>query len=147
MTEPLRLVPPPSIRAVWPAIREHVMALQAACREPWLPEDVFNDLATAKAFLWALPDLSGFLVVQVLDEPHGRDLHCWICYNRSGEPPIAYWDQLLDIARDNGCASVSFENDRPGFQRAIPGLRVRYSYRAEVGPGGDDGQQEDHHHQ
>lgn len=140
MTEPLRLVPPAAVRAVWPTIREHVVAMQAACREAWLPEDVFNDLVSARAFLWALADLSGFLVVQIPVGPEGRTLHCWLCYNRSGEPPIAYWDDLLTIARESECSAITFENDRPGFQRAIPGLRVRYLYRAEV-PGGDDGRQ------
>lgn len=141
MTERLLLIPPDQVRGVWPKVRAPIVALQEACDEAWLPEDVFNELIAGTAFIWALADLSAFLVIQLPEGPEGRDLHAWICYNSSGEPPIAYWDQLLWIARQCDCKRITFENDRSGFQRHIPGLRVRYLYSAQV-PGGDDGRQE-----
>lgn len=97
-----------------------------------MAEDVFLELVAARAFLWSTPDLAGFLILQVAEHPEGRALHCWICANATDEPPLAYWDQLQEIARTNACSRITFENDRRGFQRHIPGLRVRYLYSADV---------------
>jgi hypothetical protein len=132
VTDILQMTLPPHVRDVWPLVRDRVAAMAAACDEAWMPEDVFQQLVVGDAYLWGTPDLSGFLVLQIATQPYGRELHCWLCFNDTGEPPIAYWDQLLEIARDNRCVAVTFENDRQGFQRAIPGLRVRYMYRAAV---------------
>ncbi len=128
--EKLQMTVPGAIRKEWHKIRDRVEAMRVACKELWLTEDVFNELVAAKAFLWGTDDdYSGFLILQLPVREHGRDLHCWLCYNRSGEPPIAYWDELVEIAAANECVSITFENDRPGFQRHIPGLTVRYLYR------------------
>jgi hypothetical protein len=132
MTDILTMTPPADIREVWPTLRDRVAQIQLECDEPWLPEDVFNQLMGGQAFLWGTEGLEGFLVLQLAEQPYGRELHCWICCNGTGEPPIAYWPQLLGIAADHHCVRITFENDRRGFQRAIPGLRVRYRYSAEV---------------
>ncbi|HEV2078707.1 MAG TPA: hypothetical protein VGR19_02255 [Allosphingosinicella sp.] len=132
MTEALTMILPEDVRDVWPTVRGRIAAIQEACDEPWLPEDVFNELVNAQAFLWGTEDLKGFLILQVPPQPYGRELHCWICCNETGEPPLAYWEQLLGIARDNQCVRITFETDRKGFQRAIPGLRHRHFYSAEV---------------
>lgn len=132
MTDQLTMTLPQDVRRVWHNVRDQIASIADACSERWMAEDVFLMLATENAYLWATDDFTGFLIVQILVQPYGKELHCWICYNHSGEPPIAYWDQLLEIAREQQCCAVTFENDRKGFQRAIPGLRVRYSYRAEV---------------
>lgn len=132
MTDQLTMTLTPNVRDVWPVIRDRIADVAVACDEKWIAEDVFFQLSTGNAYLWGTDDLSGFLILQVVVQPYGRELHCWICCNQSGEPPIAYWDQLLEIAREASCIAVTFENDRKGFQRAIPGLRCRYHYRADV---------------
>jgi hypothetical protein len=132
MTDRLTMVLPQDARAAWPHVRDQIAEIARACGERWIAEDVFFQLGAGGAYLWTLDDFSGFLVIQIVVEPYGRELHCWICYNKSGEPPIAYWDQLLEIAREQNCVAITFENDRKGFQRAIPGLQVRYLYRAEL---------------
>jgi hypothetical protein len=146
VTAPLLFVPPEALWEVWPKVCQHIVDIHDACDEPWGIDEMFGELVAGKSFLWAVADLSGFLVVQMLEGKHERVLHCWICYNRSGEPPIAYWPDLQRIAREHGCSRITFENDRPGFQRHIPGLRMRYLYSAAV-PGEDDGREEDHHQQ
>lgn len=123
---------PEHVREAWPLVRDRIAAIARDCGEPWMPEDVFVQLMAANAYLWGTPDLSGFLILQVSAQPYGRELHCWIVSNQTGEPPSAYWDQLLEIAREQNCVAVTFENDRPGFQRAIPGLRRRFMWRATV---------------
>lgn len=132
MSDELTMVPPPQVREAWPMVRDRIAAIAAACNEPWIAEDVFQQLVTAQAFLWGTFDLAGFLVLQVAQQPYGNELHCWICSNSTDEPPVAYWGQLQDIARNNACVRITFENDRRGFQRHIPGLRVRYRYSADV---------------
>lgn len=130
--EQLTLTPPDGVRRVWPQIRDRIDAVRIACSEQWFTEDVFNALVGAQAFLWGTDDLSGFLIVQLPEQPFGRELHCWIVCNGTDEPPLAYWEQLREMAAECGCCRITFENDRKGFQRAIPGLRVRYLYSAEV---------------
>lgn len=123
---------PDDVRDRWPSVRDRIASIGEECGERWMAEDVFYQLMTGSAYLWGTDDLSGFMILQVGAQPYGRELHCWICSNQSGEPPIAYWDQLLEIAREQQCVRVTFENDRPGFQRHIPGLRLRYAYSADV---------------
>lgn len=123
---------PAHVREVWPLVRDRIASIAAECAEPWIAEDVFFQLQAGGAYLWSTDEHKGFLVLQVVIEPHGRELHCWICYNDTGEPLIAYWEQLLDIAREQECTAITFENDRPGFMRAIPGLRRRFMWRATV---------------
>lgn len=141
MTDILTMTPPNRVREVWPMIRDRLHRVSTECDEPWMAEDVFGQLVTGNAFLWATQDFAGFLILQLAPQPYGRELHCWICCNATDEPPLAYWSQLQSIAADHKCCRITFENDRRGFQRAIPGLRVRYLYSAEVG--GDDGRQQD----
>ena len=132
MTDRLTMTLPDDVRETWPLVRDRVAAIAAHCGELWMAEDVFLQLMAGNAYLWGTSDVAGFLVLQVAAQPYGRELHCWLCFNETGEPPIAYWNQLLDIAREQNCVAVTFENDRQGFQRAIPGLRCRYMYRAAV---------------
>ena len=132
MTQQLTMTLPPNVRAAWPVIRERVARMHAACGEPWLPEDVFNELVNARAFLWGTEDLEGFLVLQVVPQSYANELHCWLCYNATTEGVGAYWEQLQAIARENECSRITFENDRKGFERAIPELRLRYLYSATV---------------
>ncbi len=132
MTERLTMILPPDVRASWPLVRDRIAQMQVDCDEPWLPEDVFNELVNARAFLWGTEGLEGFGVMQVSPQAYGNDLHVWLCYNATSDGVAAYYEQLLEIARANDCCRITFENDRPGFKRVIPALRMRYLYSVKV---------------
>lgn len=119
-------------RDAWPSIKDRVAALSAAHGEAWMGEDVFHQLQCGNSHLWALDDLSGFVVLQVFVTSYERVLHVWICCNNSGNRMADYFDQIKGIAAENDCQRVTFESSRR-YERALPGLKVRYLYSAEIG--------------
>lgn len=134
MSEAPKLVffPPEQLWEAWPKIVDRLSAIAESCGERWTAKDVFDALQQPSAFLWGTEDLAGFIIVELPVLPHGRELHCWIVANGSDAPPAAYWPQLLEMAAEHDCCRITFENDRAGFQRHIPGLRLRYKYVFEL---------------
>lgn len=133
----LRMYAPQELRDYWPKVRQRIADIAAACGERWTAEDVYEELRLnerggAGAFLWGTDDLSGFIVMQIIYEAHGRELGCWIVSNASGASPKDYFPQLVQIGHENECCRIVFENDRAGFQRHIPGLRMRFKYSFEL---------------
>lgn len=131
----LRPVEPEALRHTWAAIRDRVAAISDEFNEPWLADDVFHELLTKNANLWALDDLSGFLVLRLFATQYERQLHVWLCWNGSEPTIAAYLEQLKGIAAANDCDRLTFESPRK-YHRALPGLRVRYAYSIEVEGGG-----------
>jgi len=125
------------VRKVWPHVRDRVVDLAADCNEAWLAEDVYLELARGGSYLWATDDLQGFVVLQVHASPYERDLHVWIACNRTSAPAGEFMPQLVDIAAAQGCDRVTWESSRKGWERAVPGVTVRYSLSVQVG--GSDG--------
>lgn len=128
----LRPVEPLELRHAWAAIRDRVQALSDRFNEPWIAEDVFHELLTNNAHLWALEDLSGFLVLRLFATGYERALHVWICCNDSEPNIAAYLDQLKGIAEANDCSRVTFESPRR-YHRALPGVRATFAYSIDVG--------------
>ncbi len=128
----LELIPTDFVRAVWSDISERLAILSREYGDGWLPEDVYVELVTGAAYLWATAGMQGFVVLVVLTAPWGKDLHVWIADNETRQNAGVYWEQLKQIARDNNCQTVVFESERSGFARAIPSLSVRYRYFERV---------------
>lgn len=128
----LFLQAPEALRSWWPQVRQRIVDIAAACEEPWSAEDVYDALREKTAFLWGTHDLSGFIVIELPVQPHGRELHCWIVANGTDTPPSGFWQQIVRMGTECGCCRITFENDRAGFQRHIPGLRLRYKYVFEL---------------
>ena len=97
-----------------------------------MQEDVFHEIMCRNAHLWALDDLSGFVVLHVHVSAYEKSLHVWICCNDSGNRIAQYFDQIKGIAAENECQRVTFDSPRR-YERALPGLKVRYTYSAEIG--------------
>jgi hypothetical protein len=119
-------------RDAWPEIKDRITALAGDHGEAWMAEDVFHQIQVGNAHLWALDDLSGFVVLQVFVSSYERVLHVWICCNNSSNRMIDYFDQIKGIAAENDCKRVTFESSRR-YERALPDLKVRYLYSAEIG--------------
>lgn len=134
---PLVIVNTDEVRKVWPHVRDRVVALAANHDEAWLAEDVYLELARGGSYLWTTPDLEGFVVIQIHSTPFERDLHVWIACNRTDAPAGEFIPQLKDIAAEAQCDRVTWESSRKGWERAIPGVSVRYSLSVQVG--GSDG--------
>lgn len=124
----LILVPAEDFRATWRSIRPRLEELAIDHEETWIAEDVFHEILTGNASLWATADLDGFVVLQVLTTPHSRDLHVWIASNETLAKAPDFWQQLRDIGSKAECRRITFESPRRGFQRTMPHLRVRYLY-------------------
>jgi len=121
-----RVSEPADLRPAWIDVRDRVEALSAD--QPWIPEDVFHELLMGTAHLWTTPDREGFVVLQVLASPYEKDLHVWLAHNRTDASAAEYWEQLKEIARENGCTRLVFGSARIAFKRAIPGLQVRHEF-------------------
>lgn len=129
----LSIVSPEEFRSVWELIRDRLAVLSVEFGDGWIPEDVFVECSKGNAFLWITPDVEGFVILTVLAAPWGRDMHVWIADNETMTKAATYWEQLKDIARDNGCNRCMFDSARVGFARAIPELTMRYIYYEDVG--------------
>lgn len=131
--DPLVRVTPAELGAVWPKIRDRIEAVRARRREAWLAEHVFHEIMAGGAYLWTTPDLRGFVVLQVLAAPYARDLHVWIAWNDTEARAGDYLDQLKALAADNGCQEITFESERNGWLKALPGVRLRQRFSVAVG--------------
>jgi hypothetical protein len=124
----LEMIPTDYVRVVWPMVVDRMKALASEYGDGWIAEDVFVDLVAGGAYLWGTENLEGFVVLTILTAPWGKDLNVWIADNETLQRAAVYWEQLKQIARDNGCQRVVFESEREGFTKAIPSLEVRYRY-------------------
>lgn len=127
----LIIVQPGDLRAIWPMVRDRLAATIADCGEPIVQEDVFHEILVGNAYLWATEEAGAFVVLQIRAGTNTRDLHIWL----AGESTVAraadYWPQLLEIAAEAGCSRITFESPRR-WERALPGLSVRYLYTCDV---------------
>jgi hypothetical protein len=122
----------PQLRGVWSVIRDRIDRIAIDLKQPWVSEDVFHEILSGNAHLWALADNSGFVVIRLFATAYERTLHVWICSNHSGPKIVDYLDQIKGIAAANDCERVTFESPRR-YQRALPGVKATYSYSIEVG--------------
>ena len=125
-------VAPDQLRASWKEIRDRIDKLSIDLVQPWMPEDVYHEILTGNAHLWALADLSGFVVLRLFASNYERVLHVWICCNASSHRMVDYLEQIKGIAEANDCARVTFESPRR-YHRALPGVKATYSYSIDVG--------------
>jgi hypothetical protein len=132
MSAELHLVSPAELRHVWAQVRDRVAALADKHNQPWIADDVFHELLVGNSHMWALDDLSGFLVLRVFATLYERTCHAWICCNASSDRIADYLEQLKGIAEDNDCTRITWESDRK-YHRALPGVRVSYAYSIDVG--------------
>ena len=126
-------VPPERLREYWPDVRPALERMIAEHDELWLPEDVYADIMAGGANLFTTTDVRGFVVTQFLKTPYSRTLHVWIAHNEGHGRAAGFFEQIKDIARANDCQEVTFESDRAGFRRAIPGIRQRLLYSFRLG--------------
>lgn len=127
---PLSMVAIVDVRQTWPAVIHRLE--QLASGEAWRAEDVYHQLLTANAFLWATPDIDGFVVLQVLVSPATKDLHIWIACNSSSGTVAEFMEQLREIARDHQCDRITFESGRRGWRRVLAGATIRQLYIIDV---------------
>lgn len=128
----LSIVPPTELRAVWEIIRDRLADLALDAGDGWMVEEVYVEIIQGNAHLWITEDAEGFVVLTVLAAPWGRDLHVWIACNETMNRAADYWEQLKEIARDNGCSRCMFESSRR-WERAIPELTCRHLFYEDVG--------------
>lgn len=119
-------------RAAWPQLRPRLAALAARTGERWMPEDVFHLTTMGHAAIWATEDLGAFIVTQIDEQPWGRSLVVWIASEETDARAADYLDQLREIGQNSNCDRITFTSPRR-WQRALPGLTVRYEYSFSAG--------------
>lgn len=75
------------VRSVWEDVRWYLEEVLVACpnADTWIPEDVYHEIKTGRAFLYTVGTPShGCLVLQKLtDQYTGKPyLHVWIAYSK-----------------------------------------------------------------
>jgi hypothetical protein len=105
------------IRAEWPRIRASLEVVQAKAPSEWIPEDVYHALQSQQAAAYLSDD--GLLVVQRLLTDFTRQpyLHVWIA---EGDMTEAALDFLKTVARNAGCARITFGSTRLGWAKRFP---------------------------
>ena len=93
--------------------------MKEASDDAWIPEDVYADCYAGRSLLFVLGDVDGFGVVQ----PQGDTLHVWCGWGA--------WlmdegmTELFRIAKQGGARRITFDSNRPGWQR----IASKYGFR------------------
>lgn len=131
MEETLLPVALEHLRFVWPDITERLGKLIERCGEAILPEDVYHEILIGNAYLFALPDRDGFVIVKLVGHTGGRDLFVWWAWNDSDPSAQVYLEQLKVLAGEQECTRIAWESDRR-WERHLPEAKVRYSYTIDL---------------
>lgn len=106
-----RYIEPNDLRHIWHLIRPGLLEVKEASNEAWIPEDVYSDCFAGRAMLWVTDEFDGFAVLQ----PQGETLHVWCGWGAwMMEDGFNF---LFEIARKGGASKMSFDSNRPGWQK------------------------------
>jgi len=104
-------VKPEDLRHIWHLVRPGLLEVKEASQEPWIPEDIYAECLAGRAMLWVTEDIDGFAVLQ----PQGDTLHIWCGWGAwMMEDGFKF---LFDIAKKGGASRMSFDSNRPGWQK------------------------------
>ena len=110
-------VTPDNLRHVWSFVKEGLEKVQAKGSSGWLVEDVYCDCFEKRSFLYILHKDTpfGFIVLQ----PIGKTLHIWVAWCNSDDPTDLGLglEYSKEIAKQNGCTSLTFTSVRKGWEK------------------------------
>jgi len=116
---------PDMIRERWDFIRFGLSRILRKSPEPYIPEDVYLNLGTGKAFLWlGLSDngnSEGFFIL----EKNGDTCHIWCVWAVAPnllEDGVEYIEKL---AREFGAQKLTFDTNRVGWVKVADKLGFR----------------------
>jgi hypothetical protein len=125
----LRQIPGDVIRSVWSEVLPMLNETLKQCPngDTWIPEDVYHEVKSGRAFLHVVGDpIFGCLVLQVLkDQYTGKPyLHVWIAYSQNLGAIINLLPEIERLARSVGadritCHSPFEEFAAAGFEKKL----------------------------
>lgn len=111
------------IRQCWERVREWIEeVIEKVGPQDWRPEDIYAACATGHATLFCdAGDREGLVVISMNHNPFTGEkfMFVWLAYSRGNASQAieTYENQLMEIARKEGCAYVEHESTRRGFER------------------------------
>lgn len=122
------------IRSCWEKIRPGLEAIKRKCSPDWRVEDVYAKCVNGKWSLFTADGCDGFLICWTWNSAYliKKILQIECAYHAGGIDPFEVFEpQILELARNNGCAVVEFQSPRSGFKRK-GWQEVDVTYRMEV---------------
>ena len=110
---------PADIRREWDWVRPGLERALAKSAEKLRPEDVYAEVVTGQAQMFAAPD--GFVIWKVHVCPYTghRTLWVWFVWGEGGDMIARYQDQLVELARHAEADRLAFQSARRGYERAL----------------------------
>lgn len=112
-----------NLRDDWPWVRNGLLTIARRTNSRAWPEDIYNDVANGRSFLWFMYDgevRAGFLVLQVDKDPDGRVLRVmafWAEPNRWKVCKTSSYEGLENLARSVGAKRIRMGSPRRGWAR------------------------------
>ncbi len=102
-------------------------------------QDVYDRCVEGTAFLYICGEMEGFVILTTLfNSGNGKsDLFIWAACSLVKHSILdMYLNELEELAKKSGCATVSFRTQRAGFERALSNRWTKFTeYSLEVGNG------------
>jgi hypothetical protein len=119
-----RYIQPQELRSWWPWVRVGLDKVKTKSTEPWIPEDVYADCFEQRSMLWVFLKENrpvGFAVLQ----PFQTTLHVWCGYAYEPDCLFDSWELIQEIARAGNANAVTFDSNRPGWDKTARKLGFR----------------------
>lgn len=106
------------VRQMWPVILPGIIKIKETNGEPWLPEDIYANLATGAAGLYVFEDQhgvhAGFGVYEVMPMPYEANQALNICLGHAGKPAYGHYGVELSrlIAGEMGLSRIVFSTSQ-----------------------------------
>jgi hypothetical protein len=114
---------PATLRDDWEWVRQGLLTIARKTNLRAWPEDVYNDVANGRSFLWFMYDgeeRAGFLILQLDKDPDGRVLRVmgfWAEPSKWKACKASSYDGLAALARTVGAKRIRMGSPRRGWAK------------------------------
>ena len=111
----------PEVRQDWTFIRNGLLEVIGRCKERYLPEDVWQAVMAANAYIWRIEtahDEIGFLVLRRDYDADGPVLFIWCCWCKPGslvKHSSDLMERLKEVGHRIGAKRLRFESTRKAW--------------------------------
>lgn len=107
------------IAQIAPLIKRGLQVVREKTGETWTDDEVFDRLASGRAFLFLVQ--TGFFILV----PHYYEgqpaVLIWIGYGTGRNQIRTYIPEIESLAREIGATAIIIQSPRPGYRRALQG--------------------------
>jgi len=129
------------IRPIWQEVYRGILSVwrEMPWRD-WIPEDIYAACITGSAALLVgegMEPSDGFIVCRMDETETGKNLFIWIAWCPTENGAATIYEELDNIAANNGCTSIEFVTGEPKLVKHASQFgynSVMYEVRKQIKP-------------